>query len=80
MLLSASAEGATAPTKQAAAVLVIRAGRLIDVATGQVLRDQAILIDGEYIKEVGPAATVARHAPTGAREIDLWAATVAGCR
>jgi len=56
--------------------LLIKAGRLIDLSTGQVLRDLAILSDGEHIKEVGPAATVAGHARAGVREIDLGAAMV----
>ena len=56
--------------------VLIKAGRLIDVRAGRVLNDQAILIEGERIKEVGPAQTVAAHAPAGARVIDLGKATV----
>ncbi|HLG15809.1 MAG TPA: amidohydrolase family protein [Blastocatellia bacterium] len=56
--------------------VLIKAGRLIDVRAGRVLNDQAILIEGERIKEVGPAQTVAPHAPAGARVIDLGKATV----
>ena len=56
-------------------IVLIRAGKLIDVRGGRVLTDQAILIEGDRIKEVGPAASVASHAQ-GARVIDLTNATV----
>jgi imidazolonepropionase-like amidohydrolase len=56
--------------------ILIRAGRLLDVRTGRVLTDQAILIEGDRIKEVGAAQTVAGHAPAGAEVIDLQNATV----
>src|SRR5215831_11020542 len=55
---------------------LIRAGKLIDVKTGRVLTDQAILIEGNLIKEVGPADQVKGHAPAGARVIDLSSKTV----
>ena len=46
-----------APTAAAPAeVTLIRAGRLIDVRTGQVLENQAILVEGDRIRERGPAA------------------------
>lgn len=56
-------------------LVLIKAGKLIDVRVGRVLTDQAILIEGDRIKEVGPAASVGSHAP-GARVIDLTNATV----
>jgi len=59
-----------------AAVVLLKAGRVVDTRGGTVLVNQAILIEGERIKEVGPAAAVARHAPPGAKVIDLGAATV----
>jgi imidazolonepropionase-like amidohydrolase len=65
----------TAPAEAAPAkVTLIRAGRLIDVRSGQVLENQAILIEGDRIQEVGPAEGLA--APAGARVIDLSRATV----
>jgi len=39
--------------------VLVRAGRLIAVRTGAVLTNQAILIEGDRIKEVGPADAVA---------------------
>ena len=62
---------AQAPQKEA---VLIRAGKLIDVRSGRVLTDQAILIEGDRIKQVGPAQSI--QAPAGARVIDLSNATV----
>jgi imidazolonepropionase-like amidohydrolase len=64
---------AQSPAKQ---IILIKAGRLIDVRAGRVLTDQAILIEGDRIKEVGPSATVLSHAPSSARVIDLSSSTV----
>ena len=55
--------------------VLIKTGRLIDVRNGRVLSDQAILIEGDRIKEVGPSKQLASKAP-GARVIDLSGATV----
>jgi imidazolonepropionase-like amidohydrolase len=55
---------------------MVRAGRLIDVRNGRVLTNQAILIEGNLIKEVGPADEVSRHAPAGVRTLDLSGKTV----
>ena len=52
-------------------VTVIRAGRLLDVRSGQVLRNQVLVVEGERIRQVGPAA-----AAMGARVIDLSDALV----
>jgi len=56
-------------------VVLIKAGKLIDVRAGRTLTDQAILIEGDRIKEVGPSASIVARAP-GARVIDLSSATV----
>ena len=54
---------------------LIKAGRLFDARTGQMLSNQAILVEGDRIKEVGTAAAVAPHA-ANARVIDLSSSTV----
>ena len=59
-----------------ATTVLIKAGRLVEPRGGTVLTNQAILIEGDRIKEVGPAGAVAGHAPAGARVIDLASATV----
>lgn len=52
--------------------ILIKAGRLVDVKTGQVLTHQNILIQGDRIAEVGTDVV----APAGARVVDLSRATV----
>src|SRR6185295_15746150 len=63
---------AQTPPKQ---TVLIKAGRLIDVRNGRVLNDQAILIESDRVKEVGPANQLASKA-AGARVVDLSGATV----
>lgn len=57
-------------------VVLIKAGRLIDVRAGRVLENQGILIEGERIKSVGAFDAIRSLAPTAARVIDLSNATV----
>jgi imidazolonepropionase-like amidohydrolase len=53
---------------------LVRAGRLLDPKTGNVLAPAAVLIEDNKIKEVGPPSKV--QAPAGARIIDLGEATL----
>ncbi|HET9787886.1 MAG TPA: hypothetical protein VFP47_12155, partial [Pyrinomonadaceae bacterium] len=62
----------TAPTR----VVLIKAGKLIDVRSGRVAENQGILIEGERIKSVGPLAEMEKAAPRSARVIDLSRATL----
>ena len=55
---------------------LIKAGRLLDPRTGNVLSPAAVLIEGDKIKEVGAPAQVQAHVPSGARIIDLGTATL----
>ena len=55
---------------------VIKAGRLIDVRSGRVLNDQAILVEGERIKAVGEPGEILKAAPKDATIVDLSKATV----
>lgn len=55
---------------------LIKAGRVLDVKSGKYILKQAILTEGEYIKEVGPWEQVQGHAPKDATVIDLSEATV----
>ena len=54
-------------------ITAIRAGRLVDVETGEVRRDQLVLVRGERIESVQPASA---KIPQGARVIDLSRYTV----
>ena len=51
---------AQSPPKQ---IILIKAGRLIDVRAGRVLTDQAILIEGDRIKEGRSVGDGSSHAP-----------------
>ena len=55
-------------------VSYIRAGKLLDVRSGQMLLDRVIVVRGDKIERVGAAAEI--KIPDGARVIDLSGATV----
>jgi len=55
-----------------AQITAIRAGQLVDPATGTTARDQVILVEGGKIKAIGPAVEI----PPKARVIDLSNRTV----
>ncbi|HTC24800.1 MAG TPA: amidohydrolase family protein [Gemmatimonadales bacterium] len=73
-LTVALAAAVTAVPARAQDVIAIRAGRLVDVEHGQVLRDQLVLVRGNKIEAVQPWPA---KPPRGARVIDLSRATVA---
>jgi imidazolonepropionase-like amidohydrolase len=55
-------------------VIAVRAGRLFDSKTGQLLTKQVVVLSGERITDVGPEAQL--RVPAGAQVIDLSQATV----
>jgi imidazolonepropionase-like amidohydrolase len=57
-----------------AQITAVRAGRLFDPKSGQMITNQVVLIQGERITQVGAAASMS--IPAGARVIDLSRATV----
>jgi imidazolonepropionase-like amidohydrolase len=59
---------------QAVQTTAIRAGKLFDPKSGQMLANQVVLIQGERIASVGPAASVS--IPAGTKVFDLSRATV----
>src|SRR6266700_7548751 len=59
---------------QAPPTVAVRAGHLFDPKSGQMVANQVVLIQGQRITDVGPAASVT--IPAGARVIDLSRATV----
>src|SRR5277367_5435403 len=71
LLLSGQA-AAQAP----APLTLVKAGRLLDPRTGNVLAPAAVLIENGKIKEVGSPAYVQAHAPAGVETIDLGGATL----
>jgi imidazolonepropionase-like amidohydrolase len=67
-------DGGTLPCPPPARTIAVRAGRLFDSVKGEMLTNQVVLINGERITEVGPAAQV--RIPQGAQTIDLSRETV----
>ncbi|HUO66641.1 MAG TPA: amidohydrolase family protein [Gammaproteobacteria bacterium] len=68
------ADGGATQCAPPGAKLAVRAGKLFDSNSGRLVADQVVLIDGERITGVGPAASV--KIPAGVRVIDLGRATV----
>jgi len=67
-------DGGVVQCPQAARIVAVRAGRLFDSKNGQMLTNQVMLLTGDRITEVGPAAQV--KIPAGAQVLDLSQATV----
>ncbi len=57
-------------------ITLIKAGQMFDAKTGRLLSNQAILIEGNRIKELGDIQSVMSKAPANVRVIDLSNATV----
>jgi imidazolonepropionase-like amidohydrolase len=55
---------------------LIQTGRILDVTSGKYLDHQAILTEGERIKQIGPWDQLQAHAPNDVIHIDLSQATV----
>jgi imidazolonepropionase-like amidohydrolase len=69
--ISAAQNRPAAPTEVA-----IRAGKVLDVRTGQYATDQIIWIEGERIKAIGNAAELTGKLPAGTQMLDLSKLTV----
>jgi imidazolonepropionase-like amidohydrolase len=74
--LVAMVSAVRAPAQSTVPVTLIKAGRLLDPRTGNVLAPAAVLIEGSKIKEVGPPSRLQAAAPAGAKIIDLGSATL----
>jgi imidazolonepropionase-like amidohydrolase len=59
-----------------ALLTLVKAGRLLDPRTGNVLSPAAVLMESGKIKEVGAPSQVQAHAPVGVQTIDLGNATL----
>src|SRR5580658_2878465 len=64
------------PAQSAAPVTLVKAGRLLDPRTGNVLAPAAVLIEDGKIKEVGSPSKLQAGAPAGVKIIDLGSATL----
>jgi imidazolonepropionase-like amidohydrolase len=67
-------EGNVVPCPPADRTVAVRAGRLFDSLTGQMLMKQVVIVAGERITDVGPEGQV--RIPAGVPVIDLSQATV----
>jgi imidazolonepropionase-like amidohydrolase len=67
-------DGGVIQCPPAARVIAVRAGRLFNSKTGQMLTKQVVLLQGERITDVGPEAQI--KIPAGAQVLDLSQATV----
>jgi len=76
LMLVSFALPAIAQQANAPAVVGVKAGKLLDVRTGNYSTDQMIWIEGDRIKAVGRSADIQRQMPSGAKIIDLSNATV----
>ena len=63
-------------TNSPATVTQLKAGRLLDPRTGNVLSPAAVFIEDNKIKEVGSPSQLQAHAAAGAKLIDLGNATL----
>jgi imidazolonepropionase-like amidohydrolase len=72
MLLSLCTD--SAQQQSGTPITLVKAGRLLDPRTGNVISPAAVLIDGEKIKQVGNASQIS--APPGTRTVDLGDATL----
>jgi imidazolonepropionase-like amidohydrolase len=74
LLIVALASTAQVDAQSAASVTLVKAGRLLDPRSGNVLAPAAVLIDGDKIKQVGSSSQIGVSA--GAKIIDLGPATL----
>src|SRR5437899_12971046 len=65
-----------APNSPAATVTQLKAGRLLDPRTGNLLSPAAVLIEDNKIKEVGSPSQLQARAAADAKIIDLGNATL----
>ena len=70
-LTAAASHAQSKPEGQSSNLVLLKAGRVLDVKTGHYLEATGILIEGERIKEVGRAADLEARAPKGTPVFDL---------
>src|SRR5580704_5772059 len=74
--LVAMVSAVRAPAQSTVPVTLVKASRLLDPRSGNVLSPAAVLIEDGKIKEVGPPSQVQAAAPAGVKIIDLGSATL----
>ena len=76
LLGSGVVNGQTAPESKPPNLILLKAGRILDVKNGRYIEGASILVEDDHIKEVARSSEVAAHAPKGTAVIDLGSATV----
>jgi imidazolonepropionase-like amidohydrolase len=76
VLLVAFGFSAVAQERKAPVIIGVKAGKVLDVRTGNYAVDQMIWIEGDRIKAVGKSADIERQMPSDAKIVDLSNATV----
>jgi imidazolonepropionase-like amidohydrolase len=76
LLVCALFSGGELAAQSSAGATLVKASRLLDPRTGNVLSPAAVLIENGKIKEVGTPSRVQANAPTGVKIIDLGSATL----
>src|SRR5579864_7195276 len=56
--------------------ILIKTTRLIDMSKGSIANEQAILINGATVVEIGPSSVVSQHAAGNVQVVDLTGLTV----
>jgi imidazolonepropionase-like amidohydrolase len=75
-LIGCLANAQSKPEAKPAIVTLLKAARVLDVRAGHYIKDAAILIEGDRIKEVGLAIDIEARTPKDTVVIDLGGATV----
>ncbi|SPF46596.1 Amidohydrolase family 1 protein [Candidatus Sulfotelmatobacter kueseliae] len=75
-VVSSTAQTTPANPKAAQQITIVRAAHLLDVRDGRVLENQAGLVDGDRIRQVGPAASITNEFGRGATIIGLGNSTL----
>jgi imidazolonepropionase-like amidohydrolase len=76
LVVASTAQTKPATPNAAKPITIIRAAHLLDVRDGRVLDNQAIVIEGDRIRQVGPAVGITNEFGRGAAVIDLGNATL----
>jgi imidazolonepropionase-like amidohydrolase len=76
LLVLSAVRSAAAQEARTPAEIGVKAGRILDVRTGDYAVDQMIWVEGDRIKAVGKWSEIQRQLPSGAKIIDLSGATV----
>jgi imidazolonepropionase-like amidohydrolase len=70
-LVPSTAQTTPANPNTAKQITIVRAARLLDVRAGRVLENQAVLVEGDRVRQIGPASSITSEFGRSARVVDL---------